>query len=696
MSRVLAAALAACCIVGAAGRAGAQAAVPAWNDARTASLVDSAIARRARQLADTGLRDWRATAHGYLTFLGQVGEGFTEPPKIVKADELALEVYWMAPDLSKQRIIGQRDTLLLPTDISYHRDHLGIIQNNFPGIIRLGDGDEVRDVPHPLSAAGRAAYDFAIADSLRIRLLDRTIDVYEVRVRPKDDAQPRAVGAVYIDRETAQVVRMAFSFTRVSYRDANLEDVSVVLENGLFEQRFWLPKRQEIEIRRTGRWLDYPARGIIRGRWEICCHAVNTGLPRSFFGGAEIVQAPTQQQRRYPWRGAVLDSLPPDVRAVTDEDVREVQEEARALVRAEALARARRTSVTARGASDFVRANRVEGLALGLAVTRRLGRGVSAEAGGRWGTADHEAKGRVAVGWQRASGVGVRAYAHRSYREAGDEPETSGVRNTIAAQEFGSDWTDPFDARGVGVQLDLGARLGARWRLDAAYETHDPLRVNATPATGTYEPTIPAWSVAARRVVLMAARATALAPLGLELGATLELRASALSSRDTVVGPRGPVLGRAALVAHAERPVGADRLVLHTTVAGVGGDTRVPPQEMVYLGGPVTGPGYDFHAFAARLGASQRVEWRRRVPFVAVPLGRFGRAPASATLAPYAHAIYVGRPSRSPDEGSGWYGAVGVGLITVFDLLRIDVARGVRGGRWTVGIDVARELWPIL
>ncbi|HVE77791.1 MAG TPA: hypothetical protein VNA89_02965, partial [Gemmatimonadaceae bacterium] len=201
MFRVLAAAAAACCLVGgAARRAAAQAPAPAWNDARTAALVDSAVARRARQLADTGLRDWRAAAHGYLTFLGQVGEGFTEPPRIVKADELALEVYWMAPDLSKQRIVGQRDTLLLPTDIAYHRDHLGIIQNNFPGIIRLGEGDEVRDVPHPLSAAGRAAYDFAVADSLRIQLLDRVIDVYEVRVRPKDDAQPRAVGAVYLER----------------------------------------------------------------------------------------------------------------------------------------------------------------------------------------------------------------------------------------------------------------------------------------------------------------------------------------------------------------------------------------------------------------------------------------------------------------------------------------------------------------
>ena len=114
-----------------------------WNDPRSRSLVEQATERRARQIADTALASYKAAAHGYLTFLAQVGEGFTEPPKIVKADELALEVYWHAPNLSKQLIAGRRDTLLLPTDINYHRDHLGIVQNNFPNIIRLGDGDEV-------------------------------------------------------------------------------------------------------------------------------------------------------------------------------------------------------------------------------------------------------------------------------------------------------------------------------------------------------------------------------------------------------------------------------------------------------------------------------------------------------------------------------------------------------------------------
>src|SRR3982750_4463752 len=291
------------------------------NDDRTRALVQHATERRASQLADTALVDYMATAHGYVTFLAQFGEGFPEPPKIVKADELGLEVYWRAPDLSKQRIMGRRDTLLLPTDINYHRDHLGIVQNNFRNIIRIGEGDEVRDVPHPLSPMGLDEYDFAIHDSLQIRLGPRVLDVYEVQLRPKDDRQPRAVGAVYIDRETGEVVRMAFSFTRAALIDKDLEDVSVVLENALIEGRFWLPRRQEIEIRRTGSWLGSPAGGIIRGRGGVCCSEVNTGIPGGVFAGPEIVLAPPADRAAnpFPFRGKVLDSLPPDVRAVTDE-----------------------------------------------------------------------------------------------------------------------------------------------------------------------------------------------------------------------------------------------------------------------------------------------------------------------------------------------------------------------------------------
>ncbi|MEX2152800.1 MAG: hypothetical protein WD825_05625, partial [Gemmatimonadaceae bacterium] len=336
-----------------------------WNDPRALTLVRQATDRRAQQLADSGLVDYHATAHGYLTFLAQLGEGFREPPQVVKADELALQVYWRAPNLSKQRIVGRRDTTLLPTDINYHRDHLGIVQNNFPAVIRLGDGDEVQDVPHPLSNVGLGEYDFALTDSLRITTPGRVIAVHEVKVRPKNDRQPRVIGALYLDRDNGQVVRMALSFTRAAFLDKQLEDLFVVLENGLVGETFWLPRRQEIEIRRTATWMDYPVRGIIRGRWEITDYQLNTGLSAAVFAGPEIVQAPAQVLRAHQWPSArILDSLPPDIRASSADEVRRVQAEVRALVRGQALRRARGSALSGRGISDFARFNRVEGVAL--------------------------------------------------------------------------------------------------------------------------------------------------------------------------------------------------------------------------------------------------------------------------------------------------------------------------------------------
>src|SRR5687768_1722453 len=538
-----------------------------WNDARTRALVERGTERRARQLADTALVDYKAKAHGYLTFLAQFGAGFTAPPHIVKADELGLEVYWRAPDLSKQRIIGRRDTLLLPSDISYHRDHLGIVQNNFRNIIRIGEGDEVRDVPHPLSPAGLEAYDFAIRDSLQIRLGPRTLDVYEVRVRPRDDRQPRAVGAVYIDRETGEVVRMAFSFTRAALIDKDLEDVAVVLENGLIEGRFWLPRRQEVEIRRTGSWLDYPARGIIRGRWEICCYEVNTGIPTSYFAGPEIVMAPPAEraQKPFPFTGAILDSLPPDVRAVTDEDVKKVQEEARALVRAQALSRTRSFAYSARHISDIIRFNRVEGLALGSGFLQRIGGGLAVAASGRYGFSDDELKGRGAVEYRTGAGSSIILAAERLYRDVSDEQETSLVRNTIAAQEFGSDYTDTYDVRRISLGGSL-SRPGWRPSLEYAYERHRPLFVNARPASGEFEPTIPAVSLRESHLTMGIDRATALTRGGLELGARFALTGT---SRTRLGASPSSQLLRSSIAIDAQRPIGTSRLLLHTIAAGV-------------------------------------------------------------------------------------------------------------------------------
>ena len=678
-----------------------------WNDSTTLALVRRAAERRRSQLADTALRDYRALARGTLTFLGQLGNLEVELPRVVQATQVATEVYWRAPNQSRQRVVGLRDTTVLPTDNDFYRDRYGIVQNNFPDVIRLGEGRDVADVPHPLAPAGEALYDFAARDSLRIRVGDRTLSVVEVQVRPRDPARARLVGTLFVDRADAQVVRMAFTFTSAAYLDRRNEDVSIVLENALVEGRFWLPRRQEVEVRRAGTWLDFPARGIVRGRWDIGGYQVNQELPPAAFEGPELSFAPREELRRYPFPGTVLDAIPADVRMVSDEDVQRVQAQARALVQAQVLSRAKGNALSARAISDFVRFDRAEGLALGAGYLARLGGGVAARAQARYGLADEQLKGTLAVErrWAGAGGGAVRLSAYRDYRDARDVAEGSRTVNSLAAQELGRDWTEPYDVRGLALGVDAAAPFALRAAITVGVEWQDSVRVRARPARGTFRPTLAAQPAAGARATLRLERPVAPGPFGVTWSATSELRLAAWEGGEEASAGGGLFCGavadvscgrtaRLAVDLGAERAFGAARLVTRTTAAHARGE--VLPQDAVYFGGPVTAPGYGLAAFAARTALAQRVEWRTPVPFPSVSLGRYGRSPARATLAPFAHAVHVARPIDLRSARSGWYPAVGAGAYLFFDLVRLDVARGLRDGRWTFAVDVARDFWRIL
>jgi hypothetical protein len=492
-------------------------------------------------------------------------------------------------------------------------------------------------------------------------------------------------------------VRMNLSFTRAAFIDQALEELSVVLENRLVGGKFWLPNRQEIEIKRSGTWMDFPARGIIRGRWEIGDYRFNLKLPTTVFAGPEIVQSPPAQLQRYPWTGRVLDSLPSDVRAVTEEDIKRVQDEARALVRAQALARAQRATLSARSVSDLVHVNRVEGLALGGGVSKVLGSGVTATTRARYGIDDHDVFGAATLAWLRPSGFGVRLFGLRDFREAGDEQERSSAVNSLAAQEFGSDYTDPYLARGAGVGLDFPTFLSFNWRLDATVERQDSLAVHAHPVVREFAPTIPAIARRLFRMSLGADRPPTLWAFGTELALRGELRGtwdrqpSALAFNAS----RARTF-RAAANAELERPFGADRLVTRTSAAALWSAGFEPVQELVRLGGPVSAPGYDYHSLIGTAAFSEHVEWQFPVPFPAFSLGRFGRVPATAALAPFVHAALVARSPGAASSRDGVFPAIGAGFLTPFNLVRLDVARGVgRGGRWTFAIDVSREFWSI-
>ena len=116
----------------------------------------------------------------------------------------------------------------------------------------------------------------------------------------------------------------------------------------------------------------------------------------------------------------------------------------------------------------------------------------------------------------------------------------------------------------------------------------------------------------------------------------------------------------------------------------------------MFLGGPITAPGYGYHELTGEVGITQHVEWQFPVPFPSVGLGKFGRSPPTATVAPFAHLAVVGNSAPFAPHRSGLYPSVGIATQLIFDLLRIQTARGLRDGRWTFSIDVHRQFWGIL
>jgi hypothetical protein len=274
--------------------------------------------------------------------------------------------------------------------------------------------------------------------------------------------------------------------------------------------------------------------------------------------------------------------------------------------------------------------------------------------------------------------------------------ERSTLINSVAAQEFGADDTDLYDVRGVGIDVDFGSHFGLEWRIVASRETQRALSVHATPSTGRYGATTPALPLQATRASLTVDHAESGGPAGLSWRAHGEVRGEWLTAADTALS--GPVtVGRAFLALDASQRLSQTLLAARVALGGVVADGLLPPQEEVYAGGPFTGPGYPFHAFVGRLTGSVHGEWQLRVPAPGISLGRLGTTPREFTLAPFVSADYVDRAAPFRPLASGLYPAVGIGGLAIFNLLRVDVARGLRApGCWTLSIDISRDWWGVL
>ncbi len=658
-----------------------------WNSEAGVGLARRAILRRTRTAADTGLRDYKAQAHGFLFFLGQFGEGLADPPRLVKADQLELEVYWKAPASSKQRVVGWRDRADLPTDINYHRDHLGIIQNNFGPAIRLGEGDEVRDVPHPLSPRGPELYDYALGDTTTILLPRREVRVVALRVRPKEFAAPRIVGILYVDAETADLVRLAFNFTPKAYLDPQLEDVSIVLDNALQEGRWWLPYRQEIEIRRRATWLDVPARGIIRTRWEIDGYVFNLGLAQSWFAGEEVTFLPRAERDSFPWREPLSAAIQDVAEPVRQSDLERVRADAEQIAGRRALTGLKPRRLGVRSLSDLLRANRVEGLTLGAGAVLRGGgerrelRGIAS-----YGFADGRPKGSLTA-TERSGRASLEASLFREVRDVGDGPVIAPLLNSFSSQEFGADYGDYYLADGGRLAYRRGTGVRGEWSATLGRETIRSLAATAAPATGTFRPNPPLGGTGVDLVQLALRRRSE----GFAVRRDLHYEAVAEAGR--LDG--GARYLRVSGTGHVLLPAGPTRVLVR--VQGGVASSALPPHRAFVLGGRGTLLGDGFRQWGGARLALAHVEWRAPVPFVSFGPAPYARTPRTITVAPYVAAGWADRPVAGTPWAATPGARVTLGLaLEWLGLFRLEGGFGAQSRRLALAFDVTRDFWAIL
>ena len=653
-----------------------------WDSPETLRLVDRAVRRRAAARHDAALATYRARAHGLVFFSARVGAARGEPARLIKADELEVEVYWRTPGVSKQVVTAWRDRRYLPTDISYHPDHLTLMTGDLPDRIFVGQGDEIRGVAHPLSVRGPDLYRYALADSLVIQTDRSTIRLVGIDFRPIDERAARAVGRVYLDEATGAVARMRLGFTAAAYRDPSVEDITILLENSLRDGAFWLPVSQQLEIRRRVTWFDFPVRSVIRVRWSVSEIQPNVALDPAIFRGPALAGLAAPADSTGIWAGPIDRAA--SVHPTDEDDLAEARLEVERLVGAQALETLQGARLGANSLSDLVMVNRVTGLRLGLGATVRA-RGVRTRAWLGYGTSDGRFYGRVSVG-ARTLGAALSLAAYRRTDDLGDITVISPILNSLRSQEAGHDLGDYVLVEGLEgtARVPLSGRTTLVVGLGG--ERSKSVAVAATPAHGSYRPNpaLGAGDLVRGRLTL---ERQAVGSRGDDLFGALSLE-----------GGTGGAASYVRLAARGTARVALEPgdLVLRGRVAW--GSDDLPAYRSFVLGGRGTLPGAPFRAWGGRSMALLQLEWR---PILAVPsldLGAFATTGRSLVVAPFVAAGWSDRgiPGTPWRATGGIRPVAGLALEWPLGLVRLEFGVDLRGGGTALTIDVTRAWWPVL
>lgn len=228
----------------------------------TRELVVRAAARHAAQ--DSAVTDYRARIRYRLSI--SLGRRRWARTPVAAVEEQEALVAWQLPNDLRVDVIGRRyrsrsadfnassvfdRPWFVPRSVG---DSVRIFSNEFPATGAL----------HPLASDAESAYHYDLLDSLNVSVPGLgQIRLYSVEFTPKRVGPALVAGRLWLDAESAQVVRFTFRYVGTSLwvrpeqddsgsaRRANslinrIVSIDADLEYSLQDGRYWMPYRQAI------------------------------------------------------------------------------------------------------------------------------------------------------------------------------------------------------------------------------------------------------------------------------------------------------------------------------------------------------------------------------------------------------------------------------------------------------------------
>lgn len=692
----------------------------AFDSPETQRLVERVI--EASGTLPPELQDYQATVRTAM-YLALASDSTAGGDLTLAVDEFASDVRWHREEKLRQTVRAHRVRLLAPAPYTLgtlleqpwvvphlYGSTIRVLSSNIGGVAPAGGRRGEVTAIHPFGVPGPRHYRYRAGDTLRVYTQSGSVTLVPVTVSPRAGTGDRrlrlVVGTFWIDVDRAAVARARFGFAEAGGGVLGETNTFLELENGLWQNRYWLPHLQRRELQVSSSLIGGAAVGRIVNRFD--AYELNTGwstlTPDHALLERELV--PDQATLFAGWNEAV-GAEAGEYRSTDFADLRLATSGA-----ARADAGGLRLSPYYQRGEHLFRYNRVEGAYLGagarLLPADPLRRRWDLYATAGWVFAEATPRGELTARWRSDlpgtprdlartelnAGAYRRLYDLRSFRPSF---EWSWVY-AVPALFVGSDQRDYYDA--TGVELGLTRRRGF-WttRLGTRWERQDTVRRNTTrylfgtadefPPLAELEP----GTHAAAEGELAYERGSG--AYGLGNGLWLSLR-----------GEKGFAdfgFTRVVTLASFRRALGPFTLAARLDGGHVTGDA--PPQKLFRFGSAEGLGGYAPNEFGGSTAAIARGRFlvplpprdpRPRPlagPFIVPPLrpalvllGEAGWAEVSQRLRPQ-----LARLGAAPTDGV--LGAAGVGVSLFEDALTLEYTgplRAVDGrrrdGRWYFGL----------